>query len=258
MDVSGGAVDYNWGDSSVFRVLMAHMNSNNANSSLRNSAGNLQSANRQQTAIVPGVDAYFLENRLELYGELGYQFGEYDNPSNGKLDTDANALGVYFGCEYTFDYAWKPYLGTECKYLEGDDEDDAQWQMWKGKETLALIFEGFKQDHMAFETGGYARAGIYGGFKALPNNMYFELPICYFWDTDESADNAYGDQIGWEVDAIWGWFYTPDIKFEVGFGWFFVDEDYARNGGSRGKNGLNPNAPADDAWLLVWNTTLVF
>lgn len=259
MDFYGFAVDYNWNEVDLIRGMIVHVSDNFIDTYSNN-------ADREMTVVTIGTDLFFVEKKLELYGELGYQFGDANDPA----ELDHDSFGGYVGIEYTWGQDWHPYLGFEILYLEGDSDDEVGWSDLAGYGTnvnrtgyvsgnaTTLIFEGDNQDHMQFEEGGYWRISAVGGIKTLPHNMRLDFVAAWFQSTDDSADNAAGDNIGWEFDAIWGWNYTPDVKFELGFGWFFVDDDYAENGGARGVNGYNMNRDDDDAWMLVWNTTIKF
>ncbi|MDZ7816987.1 MAG: hypothetical protein U5N86_13675 [Planctomycetota bacterium] len=176
-----------------------------------------------------GIDYFLMDEALELYLEFAYQGGD---PHNDSYDFGAVAFDL--GAEYTFaDVETVPYLGIEIVYYTGDDSDSGDYTYgfqspysnWN--RTIIFASDVMYNDVYSDTWSGrpnYWSLMLQGGMKSIADDKFaIDVVFAFFQNTDDVEDKG----IGWEFDVSVSYFYTEDVTFAAGLGYFSPDDDIA-------------------------------
>lgn len=191
-----------------------------------------------------GID-YFLmdEEALELYFELAYQAGDSHVAAN-----DLGTMAINMGAEYTFSsIETVPYIGIDVTYFQGVDGTTYGYQNIVADWTKTLIVENNFMGPITNMTPGWLGVKLVGGMKnVMDEKIMLDFVFGWFKADGDLTPITRGDGIGFEVDAVASYWYTEDVVFTLGFGYFVPDEDLA---------GF---ADPDAVWLAVFACTITF
>jgi hypothetical protein len=191
-----------------------------------------------------GID-YFLmdEEALELYFELAYQAGDSHVAAN-----DLGTMAINMGAEYTFSsIETVPYIGIDVTYFQGVDGTTYGYQNIVADWTKTLIVENNFMGPITNMTPGWLGVKLVGGMKnVMDEKIMLDFVFGWFKADGDLVPIGRGDGIGFEVDAVASYWYTEDVVFTLGFGYFVPDEDLA---------GF---ADPDAVWLAVFACTITF
>jgi hypothetical protein len=174
-----------------------------------------------------GID-YFLmdEEALELYFELVYQGGDAHAVPN-----DLGTLALNLGAEYTFsDIETVPYIGLDITYFQGQDGTTYGYARLANNWNKTLIAEnGFASvtNMDQANTPGYLGVKLIGGMKNIMDEKIMIDFVFAWFKADGDLAGARQDGIGFEFDAVASYWYTEDVVFTLGLGYFVPDEDLA-------------------------------
>lgn len=208
--------------------------------------------------------SYFLTNdavsyTLELYGELLFQFGEYNRKALPPLfalrDQDHLAFGSYSGFKWTYrEGGWQPFIDVSYWYLSGDDDDPGS-----NKNRDIVTYENIDTT-LIIEDNDYG-LDIDSNYWAIKCQIGTNLPIgsetmrlsliyAYFERNDAPSGRTH--KLGDEIDVRFSWEYTADVVFSLAAGVLWESqylEEFFDEVGSRGK---------EHAFLLRTELSLVF
>jgi hypothetical protein len=191
-----------------------------------------------------GVD-YFLmdEEALELYFEFVYQDGDAHSASY-----DLGTFALNLGAEYTFhSIETVPYIGLDITYYQGVDGASYSYSRIVADWTKTLIVENDFNGPITNMTPGWLGVKLVGGMKnVMDEKIWIDFVFAWFKADGDLSPITRGDGIGFEVDAVASYWYTEDVVFTLGFGYFVPDEDLA---------GF---ADPDAVWLAVFACTITF
>ncbi len=186
-----------------------------------------------------GIDYFMMEQALNLYMEFSYQDGDtHDN------NFEMGAFAFNLGAEYTFkDSEVVPYIGLDITYYQGVDgntyaytrylpnfnrtliaESDFFGRIWKSNWNASGMYAGGVADPMY--RGGYTGIKVLTGMKSLMNDKAALDVILGFFSANGDMPAAGIDKgLGWEIDIVFAYFYTEDVTFSFGIGYFDPNED---------------------------------
>lgn len=186
-----------------------------------------------------GVNYFLLEEALDFYFQFAYQDGDtHDN------NFEMGAFAFNLGAEYTFkDSEVVPFIGLDITYYQGVDgntygfvlyktawnktliaESDLFGRLWKTDWASSGMYAGGVADPMY--RGGYTGIKINAGMKSLMQDKVALDVILGFFSANGDMPAAGIDKgLGWEIDIIASYFYTEDVTFSLGFGYFDPNED---------------------------------
>lgn len=161
-----------------------------------------------------GLD-YYLNPRLELFGELYLQFGELAD------GVDQSAFLFYGGAKFLFESPTKPYLEASLWYVTGDDGTTTEC------EAFLNNYEGYRQAIIMENPAiGFDLSTNYLAFKAaggLTTNGPLNKPLginaflgYYTMAEDNGADAS---DYGIELDLVASWYASDSLAFSFGFGY---------------------------------------
>lgn len=189
-----------------------------------------------------GIDYFLMDETLELYVEFSYQ--------DGDVHDDAFEFGGFaldLGAEYTFaDVETVPYIGIEIVYYSGVDNETYGYVRFNTNWNRTLIgmsdFFGmpWSSDWMdsGMGTGGAAaanyRGGYYalmlqGGMKSIADDKVSIDVVLAFYEAVGDMPAGVEKGLGWEFDIVASYWYTEDVTFTAGLGYFSPDEEFAGN-----------------------------
>lgn len=184
------------------------------------------------------LDYFMLNDTLEFYAELSYQDGDtHDN------NYEMGALGFNLGVEYTFKEGVNPYLGLDITYYQGVDENkyaytryltnfnrtmiaesDFFGRLWKSNWAASGMYAGGVADPMY--RGGYTGIKLMGGMKSLFDDKGgMDVILGFFSANGDMPTATIGKGLGWEIDVIGSYFYSEEVTFTAGIGYFDPHED---------------------------------
>ncbi len=166
---------------------------------------------------------------VESYGELLFQFGEYEatskEPFGHTQDQDHLALGGYVGTKFTYQKSeWMPFFDISFWYISGDDGDS------KRKENHDLVTYEDIDSTIILEDNDYGmdidsnywaikfKTGV--SLKPITKEeMRFEVLYTHAraLDVGKGKSKAMGD----ELDFRLTWEYTSDLTFSIVAGFLF-------------------------------------
>lgn len=187
-----------------------------------------------------GLDYFIMEESLELYLEFAYQGGD---PHAASMDFGAFAFDL--GAEYTFaEIETVPYVGIEITWYQGMDGNTYGFQRVNPNFNRTLIAES---DYLGriWSRDGYVGVKLTAGMKSIDNDKFGVDFILGYFKSDGDLPAGMDKGLGWEIDIVAAYYYTEDVTFSIGFGYFDPNEDLA---------GPNP----DPTILLIWGVNIVF
>ncbi len=206
-----------------------------------------------------GVDYFLSEEALELYLEFSYQGGD---PHDSNYDF--GALAANLGAEYTFkDSEVVPYIGIDINYYQGVDGDTYGYVRYNTNFNRTLIAESdffkglWKNDYASsgMYAGGTAKSNYRGGYtgiklnagmKSLMNDKAgLDVILGFFTANGDMPASNIDKGLGIEFDVIMSYYYTEDVTFIVGLGYFDPDEDLG-------------GADADAVLVAVFGCSIIF
>ncbi|MBI2193088.1 MAG: hypothetical protein HYU36_14005 [Planctomycetes bacterium] len=199
-------------------------------------------------------------NPLEVFGEFGYQLGDFGtnaDAAGNRFDVDQDAYAFLVGIKYTFEnLTYAPWFEFSYTHFTADDDStDADQEAWVpyGDIDDTLIFE---ENHYGLGVNsGYTAAKAKTGFKPSEETA-ISFIFGYFWATEEKFQRLqagalrqldYDTLVGWEMDLAATWDYTEDLTFRIAVG-FFAAEDFLDDAVDGG--GAGSTIDADNALLF--------
>jgi hypothetical protein len=189
-----------------------------------------------------GVDYFLMEESLELYFEFAYQDGDSFNAL-----TDFGAMAFDLGAEYVFtEIESVPFIGIEITYYQGMDGSTYGYQRYNTNWSRTLIAEN-DAFGMIWDPAvtGYTSIKLMAGMKSLMNEKVALDVIVGFFSANGDMPAGRDKGLGWEIDIVATYFYTEDVSFVIGVGYFDPNEDFA---------GLNPDAML----MAIFGCNLIF
>lgn len=188
-----------------------------------------------------GIDYFVMDEALELYGEFVYQGGD---PHSSSMDFGAFAFDL--GAEYTFkDITTIPYVGLNITWFTGDDGNTYGFQRVASNWNRTLIAES---DYFGgvWNRGGYVGIKLMAGMKSIDNDKFgIDFILGYYKAEGDLPAGVTDKGLGWEIDIVAAYWYTEDVTFSAGIGYFDPNEDLG---------GANP----DPVLALIWGVNIVF
>jgi hypothetical protein len=229
--IYGTVVDYLLAEDSLLRLSLMYIRDELA------LAQDLDGQTRGSIGMYQGSAgaSYVLNigNPLELYGEIGYQFGKYGKTqdlSGNIINVDQSAMAFDVGMKFTWEnVTYAPWVDISYWSFTGDSNaTDGDQEAW--------IPYGDIDDTLIFEDNRYG-LGVGSGYKAIKFKTGFKPSAetsfkLVFADFNAAEDSFrtlsqtmdYRDDIGREFDAILTWDYTEDVTVKAGLGFFFSDK----------------------------------
>jgi hypothetical protein len=169
-----------------------------------------------------GIDYFLMEEEaLELYFELVYQAGDA-----ATAGMDLGTLALNLGAEFTFsDIETVPYIGLDVTFVQGQDGTTYAYNMLFNNWTKTLIAESDFRNNNLVLTPGYMGVKLVGGMKNIMDEKIM-IDFVFAWFKAD-GDVPVNDGIGFEIDAVASYWYTEDVVFTLGLGYFVPDEDLA-------------------------------
>lgn len=171
-----------------------------------------------------GIDFFLMDEALELYIEFSYQGGTI---RDGYPDTvEYGSFALDLGAEYTFtDVETVPYIGFEVVYYGGEETGDTYaYVRYNTNFNRTLIIENDFMGLFGTSRTGYYGVMLQGGMKSIADEKFsIDIVIAYF----AGVGDDYDDAIGIEFDILGTYWYTEDVTFVAGIGYFAPDEDFA-------------------------------
>jgi hypothetical protein len=171
-----------------------------------------------------GIDYFLMDEALELYIEFSYQGGTIRDGYPDDVEYGNYALDL--GAEYTFaEIETVPYIGFEVVYYGGYDEGNTfAYVRYSTNFNRTLIIENDFMGLFGTSRTGYYGIMLQGGMKSIADEK-FSIDICIAYFAGVGDD--YDDAIGLEFDILGTYWYTEDVTFVAGIGYFSPDEDFA-------------------------------
>jgi hypothetical protein len=199
-----------------------------------------------------GIDYFIMDEALELYIEFAYNGGDAVNSA-----MDLGAFAFDLGAEYTFkDVETVPYVGIEITYIQGRDGSTYGFIRYNTNWTRTLIAEsdfypGVFTNDITMSAAGNYRSGYYSiklqaGMKSIADDKFaVDFVLAFLQNDGDLASSTMDDGLGWEIDVVAAYFYSEDVTFTLGIGYFNANEDLA---------GADP----DGVMIIVWGVNIVF
>ncbi len=189
-------------------------------------------------------------SQITLGGELAYQFGDY---RAGKAATaafpparDRDAWGADLFGEYRWDNTWKPMLGLQYVYLDGETDLSAastqSYSSWNGSFRGPIYgwYHDYKEVYWATSAPNDQAAGqnqqhisVYGTLQPM-EDLKLTANYWYFWAVDDMHTttsnpntSVLSDGIGHEIDLAAIYSYTEDVTFTFMADWFIPGDLYS-------------------------------
>ncbi len=200
--------------------------------------------NDNSTNTVGGRVQFDPISQITLGGELAYQFGDY-RAALGAPSRDRDAMGVDLFGEYRWDNTWKPTLGLQYVYLEGENDLGAgstqSYGSWNGSFRGPIYgwYHDYKEVYWATAATNDQAAGqnqqhvsLYGSILPM-EDLKLTGAFWHFWATDEmhatitdASTTVLSSDIGNELDLSVVYSYTEDVTFTVMADWFVPGDLY--------------------------------
>ena len=178
--------------------------------------------------------------QMTLGGEIAYQYGEYSSSLvSAATEKDRGAWAVDLFGEYRFDNAWKPMVGLEYVFLDGEEDlsgGNTSYGSWNGSfrgPIYGMIRDYMEVYYQTFQSSDQAAGqnqqhiNVYGSMKPM-EDLKLTASYFYFWATDDyhstttvPTSATLNDSIGNEIDLSAIYSYTEDVTFTFMADWFF-------------------------------------
>lgn len=187
-----------------------------------------------------GIDYFVMDENLELYFEFAYQGGDAHNSS-----MDFGAMAFNMGAEYTFlDVDTIPYIGMDITYFQGLDGTTYGYQRYNTNWNRTLIAESDNFGGV-WTVPGYIGIKLMAGMKSINNDKFGVDFILGFFKADGDLPSGVEKGLGFEIDIVAAYYYSEDVTFSAGLGYFDADEDLG---------GSDPDAVI----MLIWGVNITF
>ena len=198
---------------------------------------------------------------LELYGEVLFQFGEYDRrnlpPAFTVKDQDHLALGGYAGFRMQYRGSpWQPYLDASYWYISGDDDDPTS-----DRNRDLVTFENIDStlilednDYGLDVDSNYWAIKIKSGISLAPifTDEDIRLEVLYGYFRTADAPSGRSRRLGEEIDIRFTWEYSSDLIFSVASGFLWNSRHFKNTFDELGARGR------DHAFMFRAETSLRF
>ena len=185
-------------------------------------------------------------SQITLGGEVAYQFGDYRG-AVGAPKRDRDAWGVDVFGEYRWDSPWKPTVGVQYVYLDGESDLSAgstqSYSSWNGSFRGPIYgwYHDYLETFWATSATNDQVAGqnqqhvsLYGSILPM-EDLKLTAAYWYFWATDnmhttttDPTTSVLSESIGHEVDLAAIYSYTEDVTFTLMADWFIPGDLYTR------------------------------
>jgi len=182
-----------------------------------------------------GETSVLSDDKLQLYGEYAYQFGEREVTAHGGDSHDSvHAWALQLGADYLFKNSYNAKLGICYTYLSGDDDaNDNDYEAWNP------MFEDQRVGEIAnilFDNSNVQGIKVSGSLQprediTLAADYYYlrlaeKLSGSTYTPTSLVASNKYAinsdkKELGSELDVSVAYDYTEDVQLKLIGGWFF-------------------------------------
>ncbi len=189
--------------------------------------------NKVYTLGLRGETSVLSDDKLQLYGEYAYQFGDRIDTANHALHVKAWALQL--GADYLFKNNYNAKLGICYTYLSGDgDANDNDYEAWNP------MFEDQRVGEIAnilFDNSNVQGIKVSGSLQPREDITlaadYYYLRLAeklsgptYTPSSPIASDNKYAinsdkKELGSELDVSMAYDYTEDVQLKLIGGWFF-------------------------------------
>ncbi len=198
----------------------------------------------QETNTVGGRVQFDPISQMTLGGEVAYQFGSFQ-ASLGATERDRAAWATDLFAEYRWDSTWKPMLGIQYVFLDGESDLSAgasgDYGSWNGafRGPIYGWIHDYKEVYWSTAFTGDQAAGqnqqhisVYGSMQPM-EDLKLTASWWYFWATDDyhfvpssPTSSTLNDGIGNEIDLAAIYSYTEDVTFTMMADWFLPGDLY--------------------------------
>lgn len=197
---------------------------------------------------------------VEMYGELLFQFGEYERknlpPVFSTRDQDHLALGAYLGCRFMYQKSkWQPFIDISYWYISGDDDDpdagtNRDLVTYENIDSTLIIEDN---DYGLDVDSNYWALKVQTGVN-LRNLLAEEVQLQFLYALFQTVDSPGGTshRLGEEFDVRLIWEYTADLNLALVSGYLWNSRHFQHVFDEVGANGK------DHAFLLRIEALLHF
>jgi len=183
-----------------------------------------------------GETSVLSDDKLQLYGEYAYQFGEREVTAHGGDSHDSvHAWALQLGADYLFENSYNAKLGICYTYLSGDDDaNDNDYEAWNPMfedqrvgEIANILFDNTNLQYIKVSGSLQPREDI----TLAADYYYLRLaeklsgstytPSSSIASNNHYAINSSEREIGSELDVSVAYDYTEDVQLKLIGGWFF-------------------------------------